>query len=52
MLVSSRITVTFVSNYSLNVIISLAPIPYLHSVTRILYIQEETIGKTTTSDFG
>ena len=38
MLVSSIIDVERFSNYSLNVIIPLGPIPYFHSVIIIIYI--------------
>ena len=38
MLTSSIIDAERISNYSLNEIILLVPIPYLHFITRILYI--------------
>ena len=38
-------------NSSLNVIISLGPIPCLHFVTRMLYIWKVIIGETLMSDY-
>ena len=54
---SSMLTISIIEfgrnyNSSLNVIIPLGPIPYLHFVTRMLYIGKLITVKTTMKDCG
>ena len=51
-LISYIIDVEINCNYSLNLIISLEPIPYFYFFTRMLYIWKVIIAKTKMSDCG